>query len=132
MTSIWQDIENLFEPEEAALSAFAKGVVTDITAWLKGAEVTVVADAQIWWSQNKLIIGQYSASQLAILQGLVQTAAADAAAGDYSAIVAAVTTQAATQELAWVTALTTAELASVVAFLSYKAAPTPAAGTAAA
>jgi hypothetical protein len=123
MTSIWTDIENLFEPEEAALAAFIHGMVSDVTAWAKKEETIIVADIQIWWGQNKLIIGQYSASQLAILQGLVQTAAADAAAGDYSAIVAAVTTQAATQELAWVTALTTAELASVVAFLSYKPAP---------
>lgn len=123
MTSIWTDIENFFEPEEAALSAFAKSIVTDVSAWLKGAETTAIADAQIWWSQNKLLIGTYTASQLAILKGLVQTAAADAAAGDYSAIVAAVLTQAAAQELAWVEALSTAELASVVAFLAYKPAP---------
>lgn len=120
MSNILQDIEGWFAPEEAALAAFLHGIVGDVTAWAKKEETIVVADLQIWWGQNRLIIGQYTASQLAILQGLVNTAAADAAAGDYSAIVASVTTQAAAQELAWVTALGTAELASVVAFLAYK------------
>jgi len=123
MPNILQDIEGWFAPEEAALASFIHGMVGDVTAWAKSAETVVVADIQIWWGQNKLIIGTYSASQLAILQGLVTTAALDAAAGDYSAIVTAVLTQAAAQELTWVTGLGTAELAAVVAFLSYKPAP---------
>jgi hypothetical protein len=121
--SIWTELEGLFAPEEAAIAAFVHGVATDITGWLKREETILVADAQIWWGQNKLILGTYSASQLAIIQGLVQTAAADAAAGDYTAIVSDVYKQAAAKELTWVTGLGTAELAAVVAFLSYKPAP---------
>jgi hypothetical protein len=123
MPSILQDIEGWFAPEEAAFAGFLHTVVGDITAWAKKEETVIVADLQVWWGQNKIIFGTYSASQLVILKGLVTTAAADAAAGDYSAIVSAVLQQAAVQELSWITALTTAELASVVAFLANSSAP---------
>jgi hypothetical protein len=123
MPNILQDIEGWFAPEEKAFAAFLHTVMGDITAWAKKEEVVIVADLQVWWGANKAIFGTYSASQLVILKGLVATAAADAAAGDYSAIVNGVLAQAETQELAWVISLTTAELASIVAFLANSKVP---------
>jgi hypothetical protein len=123
MTSIWTEVESWFAPEEAAIAAFVKGAAADLTAWVKGEETIIVADAQAAWAKALPIITAIPPSQMAIIQGLVNTAATDAAEGDYTAIATDVLKQAAVAELAWVTALGQGLLNVIVAFLAYKPAP---------
>ena len=125
--NIFQSIASFFAPEEAAVAAFAQGAAADLVAWVKGEETIVVADAQATWAPALPIITALVPSQTAILQGLVKTAALDAAEGDYTAIATDVLKQASAQELTWVTNLGQGLLNVIVALLAYKPAPIPAA-----
>jgi hypothetical protein len=105
MTDIITKIEDLFSPEVKAVEAFANVVKVDVINWVRQEEIIVLHEAQDAWAGIKPLLTSIPASQLGILKGLVQTAAKDAAAGDYTAIATAVIQQATTAELAWVAQL---------------------------
>ena len=120
MSNIIDEVEGLFSPEVKAVEAFVSTVKTDVETWVKQEEALVVEEAKVAWAVIKPILTGIGPSQWAILQGLVQTAAKDAAAGDYTAIAGAVIAQATTAELAWVGQLGTEVLGVYAAVMAYK------------
>lgn len=109
MTNIFekaiQVAEGIFAPEAAEIEAFAETVKNDVVDFIRAEEAAVQVFAKDAVTQISNLIKGASAAQLQILQGLVKTAAADAAVGDYTAIASAVIQQATTAELAWVAQL---------------------------
>jgi hypothetical protein len=120
MTTLLQKIGAFFVPEASAVEAFASQVAGDVVAWATGVETLVVDDARAAWAVLKPILTSIGPAQWTILRGLVQDAAADAAAGDYGAIATVVLAQATTAETAFVTQIGTEVLGVLVSVLAYK------------
>ena len=111
---ILQSIETVFV---SPVEAFAKSVESDVDTWIKAEETAIVADAEVAYNALKPIWMGIAPGQWVILEGLVATAQADVADGDYGSLVTDVLNQAAARELAWVAGLGTAVLTVVLAAL---------------
>lgn len=106
MTSIFQDFDSWLQK-----------VGGEISTWFTDEKDAIVDDADVAWTVLKPIFTGIGPSQWVILQGLVATASADVADGDYGDLVTDVLNQAAAKELAWVSALGTAVLTVILAAL---------------
>ena len=117
---ILTDIENLFEPAEAEVKSFVETVATDVTAWAKAEETFLKAEADIAWAAIKPILTGIGPAEWSILQGLIQTAAKDAAEGDYTGIATDVIAQATTAETAFIIKLGQQVVGVYAAVMAYK------------
>jgi len=112
--SILEAIERAFL---TPLEKFGKDVETEVVAWVSAEETALVDDAKVAWTALAPVLTKIGPSQWVILQGLVATARADVADGDYGTLVTDVLNQATAKELAWVAGLGTAVLTVVLAAL---------------
>lgn len=112
--SILETIEKLLL---TPVEKFGKDVEMVVVAWVRAEETALVDDAKVAWTALSPVLTKIRPSQWVILQGLVATAQADVADGDYGTLVTDVLNQAAAKELAWVSGLGTAVLTIVLAAL---------------
>lgn len=119
--SVLSTIEGLFV---TPVDKFVHAVATDVEGWIKAEETLVVDDAKVAWTAIGSILTKIGPSQWVIVEGLVATAQADVADGDYANLVTDVLNQAAAKELAWVAGLGTATLTVILGALHLQKAGT--------
>lgn len=96
---------------------FWQQVAADIQGAWGELTVEVESDALVAWNAIKTIWLTLAPEQWTILKGLVATADADVANGDYGDLVTDVLNQAEAQELAWVKELGSEVLTAIIAVL---------------
>lgn len=119
MTNIITEIEGVFESEIAAIKSAVGKMESAVIAFAKAEERVAVAFFEDAIGRVTPMLTAIPSAQAKILQGLIQTAASELAAGDYTGIAQKVISQAVTAETAFIAQLGIEFVAAWAAIWAY-------------